>query len=240
MLALGELRKEIAALTEGSQSIANAALEAEGASREAQKGAEIISSAAEEQAAASTEALRSVEQQTTALDECQSATQSVAAMANKIGTESSAGGRGSTGFGRRAIVVDCSGNFRRGIADHGGGRADRPRRTAAGGGHPASQRRDGADREDGRGGKGERREVARTDQAERDNARGNPPDDFRFVGRRRALARNHAPEPGADCGARGGQPQRRQDRRRHRHGIHSDQHAGGQRLGRSRARRRSR
>jgi methyl-accepting chemotaxis protein len=90
ILALGELRKEIAALSEGSQVIAKAALEAEGASREAQKGAEIISSAAEQQAAAAAEALRSVEQQSTALDECQSATQSVAAMAGKIGTGSGA------------------------------------------------------------------------------------------------------------------------------------------------------
>ena len=85
ILALGELRKEIGTLSEGSQVIVKTALEAEGASREAQKGAEIISSAAEEQAAAAAEALRSVEQQSTALDECQSATRSVAAMAGKIG-----------------------------------------------------------------------------------------------------------------------------------------------------------
>ena len=54
ILALGELRKEVGALAEGSQSIAVAALDAEAAAREAQKGAEIISSAAEEQAAAAT------------------------------------------------------------------------------------------------------------------------------------------------------------------------------------------
>ena len=72
------------------KSIAKAALEAEGAAREAQKGAEIISSAAEEQAAAAAEALRSVEQQSTALDECQSATQSVA----------DAGGQDRRGFRR--------------------------------------------------------------------------------------------------------------------------------------------
>ena len=51
VLALGELRKEVGALAEGSQSIAVATLEAESAARQAQKGAEIISSAAEEQAA---------------------------------------------------------------------------------------------------------------------------------------------------------------------------------------------
>jgi methyl-accepting chemotaxis protein len=90
ILALGELRKEIVALSEGSQVVAKAAVEAEGAAREAQKGAEIISSAAEEQAAAAAEALRSVEQQSTALDECQSATQSVANLASNIGKGSGA------------------------------------------------------------------------------------------------------------------------------------------------------
>jgi methyl-accepting chemotaxis protein len=83
--ALVELRKEIAALADISQVIANGAQEAEGAAREAQKGAEVISSAAEEQAAASSEALRSVEQQSAALDECQASTQAVASMAGRIG-----------------------------------------------------------------------------------------------------------------------------------------------------------
>ena len=90
ILALGELRNTVVALTEGSQAIASVALEAEAAAREAQKGAEIISSAAEEQAAAAAEALRSVEQQATALDECQVATQSVAALAGRIGADDSA------------------------------------------------------------------------------------------------------------------------------------------------------
>ena len=84
ILALAELRREFGALTEGSRLIAGAALEAEVASREAQRGSEIISSAAEEQAAAATEALRSVEQQTAALDESQSATQSLAALASDL------------------------------------------------------------------------------------------------------------------------------------------------------------
>jgi len=81
ILALGDLRKEVIALAEGSQQIAANALEAEGAAREAQRGAEIISSAAEEQAAAAAEALRSVEQQASVLDESQSATQSLSALA---------------------------------------------------------------------------------------------------------------------------------------------------------------
>ncbi len=90
ILALSELRKEIVALAESSQAIANTAAEAETAAREAQKGAEIISSAAEEQAAAAAQALRTVEQQSAALNECQTATQSVAVMADKIGSDSSA------------------------------------------------------------------------------------------------------------------------------------------------------
>jgi methyl-accepting chemotaxis protein len=84
ILALGELRREVRTLTEGSQELVAAALEAEAASREAQKGSEIISSAAEEQAAAATEALRSAEQQASALDESQSATESLAALAGKL------------------------------------------------------------------------------------------------------------------------------------------------------------
>jgi len=81
IIALGELRKEVGALAEGSQSIASATLEAESAAREAQKGAEIISSAAEEQAAAAAEALRSVEQQATVLDESQAASRSLSVLA---------------------------------------------------------------------------------------------------------------------------------------------------------------
>ena len=88
ILALNELRKEAGALNEGSRAIAAGALEAEGASRDAQKGAEIIASAAEEQAAAATEALRSIEQQTTALDQSQTATQALAALANNLDMKS--------------------------------------------------------------------------------------------------------------------------------------------------------
>jgi methyl-accepting chemotaxis protein len=81
ILALGELRKEIGALSESSQSIAVTTLEAEAAARQAQKGAEIISAAAEEQAAAAAEALRSVEQQASVLDESQAAARSLSALA---------------------------------------------------------------------------------------------------------------------------------------------------------------
>jgi methyl-accepting chemotaxis protein len=84
ILALGELRKEVGVLAEGSQSIALATVEAESAAREAQKGAEIISSAAEEQAAAAAEALRSVEQQASVLDESQAASRSLSVLATDL------------------------------------------------------------------------------------------------------------------------------------------------------------
>ena len=84
ILALGELRREVGALAEGSQSIAVATLEAESAAREAQKGAEIISAAAEEQAAAAAEALRSVEQQAGVLDESQAASRSLSVLATDL------------------------------------------------------------------------------------------------------------------------------------------------------------
>jgi methyl-accepting chemotaxis protein len=88
ILALGELRKNVGVLSRGNLSIASAAVEAEVAAREAQKGAEIISSAAEEQAAAASEALRTVEQQSAALDESQSAARSVVDLAGNLGATS--------------------------------------------------------------------------------------------------------------------------------------------------------
>ena len=152
ILALGELRKEVGFLTESGQSIAVAALEAEAAAREAQKGAEIIAAAAEEQAAAAAEALRSVEQQSTALEESQSATQSLAAMAGNLEQcFESRRRRGSACIGSRGVVDGGAGNIRLGRADHGGRGADQPGRAAAGFGDAGSQRRAGSDRKDGAG-----------------------------------------------------------------------------------------
>jgi len=84
IVALGEVRKEVNTLAESSQAIATAALGAEVASREAQKGTEIIASAADEQAAAAAEVLRGLEQQATALRESRSATQSLTAMTSDL------------------------------------------------------------------------------------------------------------------------------------------------------------
>jgi methyl-accepting chemotaxis protein len=86
ILALEELRKEASVLTDIGRSIANSAVEAGLASRDAQRGAEMISSTAEQQAAAASEALSSIEQQTTALEQSQTATQVVAARVAKLQT----------------------------------------------------------------------------------------------------------------------------------------------------------
>ena len=58
--------------------------------------------------------------------------------------------------------------------------------------------------------------------------------------RRLDRPRRHARQPGHDRAAGSGRPQHREDRERHRAGRGPDQHAGGQRLGRSGARGRGR
>ena len=57
--------------------------------------------------------------------------------------------------------------------------------------------------------------------------------------RRGERPRRHARQPGHDRAARSGRPQDREDRERHLADRRADQHAGGQRLGRGGARRRS-
>jgi len=85
--ALDKIRTDIALLAEGSQSILVAAVEAESAIREAQRGAEQVASAAEEQAAAAAEAQRAVQQQSTALDQSQQTAQALAALADDLGSD---------------------------------------------------------------------------------------------------------------------------------------------------------
>ncbi|CAN7619372.1 methyl-accepting chemotaxis protein [Phenylobacterium sp. LjRoot164] len=82
---LVSLRAELRGLTEASQSILTAALEADRAAREALLGAQSISSAAEEQAAAAAEAQRSVAQQSTALDQGRQTSEGLAEMADAVG-----------------------------------------------------------------------------------------------------------------------------------------------------------
>jgi methyl-accepting chemotaxis protein len=74
---LDTIRAEMARLSQDSQMILIAAVEAASATVEVRRGAESISSAAEEQAAAATEAQRSIQQQGQSLDQSQTAAESL-------------------------------------------------------------------------------------------------------------------------------------------------------------------
>jgi methyl-accepting chemotaxis protein len=82
--ALDKIRTDVSILTDGSQAILVAAVEAEAAIREAQRGAEQVASAAEEQAAAAAEAQRAVQQQSVSLDQSQQTAQTLAALADEL------------------------------------------------------------------------------------------------------------------------------------------------------------
>ena len=81
---LGTIRDDIAVLVAGSQQILNAAVEADAAAKEAQRGAESISSAAEEQSAAAAEGQRSVQQQAAALEESEKTAQALSDHAEQL------------------------------------------------------------------------------------------------------------------------------------------------------------
>lgn len=85
---LQDIRSGLSALSQNSQTILIAAVEAEAATREAQKGAEVVAAAAEEQSAAAAEAQRAVEQQSAALEESQQTAQALAALADDLMNES--------------------------------------------------------------------------------------------------------------------------------------------------------
>ncbi len=70
-------RQELLALADGAEEIAAAALEADSAAREAERGATQVASAAEEQSAAAAEAQQAVEQQSGSLDQSQQTAQSL-------------------------------------------------------------------------------------------------------------------------------------------------------------------
>lgn len=81
---LEAIRQDMVRLSDDSQAILIAAVEAVGAANEARRGAESISSAAEEQAAAAAEAQRAVQQQGQSLDQSQVASESLADMAQAL------------------------------------------------------------------------------------------------------------------------------------------------------------
>lgn len=81
---LGSARGELAALAESSQAVLLAAVEADGAAREAQRGAEQIASAAEEQAGAASEAQHAVRQQSASLDQSQQTAEILSVQAARL------------------------------------------------------------------------------------------------------------------------------------------------------------
>jgi methyl-accepting chemotaxis protein len=84
---LQAIRSGLNALSQNSQTILIAAVEAEVATREAQKGAETVAAAAEQQSAAAAEAQRSVQQQSAALEESQQTAQALAVLADDLMNE---------------------------------------------------------------------------------------------------------------------------------------------------------
>lgn len=83
-ITLEAIRADMVRLSDDSQSVLIAAVEAVGAANEARRGAESISSAAEEQASAAAEAQRSVQQQSQSLDQSQIAAEALAEMAEAL------------------------------------------------------------------------------------------------------------------------------------------------------------
>ena len=81
---LEAIRAEMVRVSDDSQAVLIAAVEAVGAANEARRGAESISSAAEEQAAAAAEAQRAVQQQAQSLDQSQTAAESLDELAEML------------------------------------------------------------------------------------------------------------------------------------------------------------
>jgi methyl-accepting chemotaxis protein len=81
---LRSAREELTIVNRGAQEILVAAIEAEGAMREAERGAEQIASAAEEQSAAAAEAQQAIEQQTISLDQSQQTAEALGGLTERL------------------------------------------------------------------------------------------------------------------------------------------------------------
>lgn len=90
---LNGIRSNLDLLSQNSQSILTAAMEADIAAREAEKGSEIVAAAAEEQSAAAAEAQRAVQQQSAALEQSQKTAQSLAILADDLLSDTKTAGR---------------------------------------------------------------------------------------------------------------------------------------------------
>jgi methyl-accepting chemotaxis protein len=110
---LDTIRTDMSALTEGSQAILVAVVQAEAGAREAQRGAEQVAAAAEEQSAATVEAQRAVQQQSVSLDQSQQTALALAELAEKLqattGLSSGAEQVGSAAEELSATVQELSG-----------------------------------------------------------------------------------------------------------------------------------
>jgi methyl-accepting chemotaxis protein len=84
--ALDAMRQDMVRLAQGSDDTLTAAIEAERAAVEAQKGAEQVATAAEEQSAAATESQSAIQQQAQSLDQGQVAAQSLASLTEELRT----------------------------------------------------------------------------------------------------------------------------------------------------------
>jgi methyl-accepting chemotaxis protein len=82
--ALTSIREDLARVAEGSQDTLTAAIEAERAALEGQRGAEQVASAAEEQSAGAGEAQSAIQQQSQSLEQGQIAAQSLATVADQL------------------------------------------------------------------------------------------------------------------------------------------------------------
>jgi methyl-accepting chemotaxis protein len=81
---LEAMRHDMGRIAEGSQDILTAAIEAESAASEAQRGAEQVASAAEEQSAGAVEAQSAIQQQAQSLDQGQTAAQNMAVLTERL------------------------------------------------------------------------------------------------------------------------------------------------------------
>jgi methyl-accepting chemotaxis protein len=81
---LDAMRHDMARLSEGSQDILTAAIEAESAASEAQRGAEQVASAAEQQSAGASEAQSAIQEQAQSLEQGQTAAQNLAKLAEQV------------------------------------------------------------------------------------------------------------------------------------------------------------
>jgi methyl-accepting chemotaxis protein len=81
---LKKMRDDVRMLAESAVSILSAAVEAENAVREANRGSEQVASAAEEQSSATAESQRAVQQQSSSLDQSQQTARSLAALAEAL------------------------------------------------------------------------------------------------------------------------------------------------------------